>query len=143
MSVLENSCSHCGAKLLHKAIVCVRCGKRVPVGNINISRYGSTGNNTKKINMKVVAGVYGVSGAIGIFSGLVPAIGIIIVTICLNITYIGLAFLVAGIIYVLIQRGLFGWIFIIVGFFGTMLFTLYRLELLGNITTSVRNVFLQ
>ena len=140
MSVLERVCSHCGAKLLDKAIVCVRCGNRVPVGNINISKNGSKGN---KINMKIVAGVYGVSGAIGILSGLIPAIGLVIVTICLNITYVGFALLVAGIIYLLIQRGLFGWVFVVVGFFGTMLFTLYKIGLLGNITTSVRNVFLQ
>ncbi|MCL2443418.1 MAG: zinc ribbon domain-containing protein, partial [Treponema sp.] len=137
MKELARFCSRCGSKLINKAVVCVKCGYRVPA---DVFQSNTSGVSSLKINKKVILGIYGVSSAIGVFSGLVPAIGIIIVGICFNFIYAGLIFLIVGLVYFLIQRGLFGWAFIIFGFTISLLVTLHTLGLIGDITTFIQKV---
>lgn len=133
-------CSHCGAKLLDKAVVCVKCGWRVPPINFEKSQFVSTSTNSKKTYKNIIIGIYGFSGVLGVFCGLVPVIGIIIVSICLNAIYAGFILLIIGVIYLLIQRGVFGWAFIIFGVTTAMLLLLYRYGLIENITTYIQNI---
>jgi hypothetical protein len=137
MNGLERFCSRCGAKLLNKAVFCGKCGNRVPA---EIFQSGTKKANSPKINKKAIIGIYGFSGAIGIFSGLVPAIGIIIMAICLNIIYAGIVFLIVGLVYLLIQRGLFGWALIFVGFTASLIYTLHTLGLIGEVTTFIQKM---
>ena len=140
MQELVRHCSKCGSKLLDKAMVCAKCGHRVISVNFGTSQSISKGTKLKQKNKNIIIGIYGFSGAIGIFSGIIPAIGIIIIGICFNIIYVGIILLVAGGIYLLIERGLFGWVFLIVGIITSIFIILYRLDLIGDITTYIQKI---
>jgi hypothetical protein len=75
-----------------------------------------------------------------VFCALVPAIGIIIIGICFNIIYAGLILIIAGVIYLLIERGLFGWAFIFVGVLTAILIIFYRRGLIGDITAYIQKI---
>jgi hypothetical protein len=140
MKELVRHCSKCGAKLLDKAVVCVKCGHRVPSVNFGTSQSVSGVTNSKKTNGNIIIGIYGLSGALGVFCALVPAIGAIIIGICFNLIYAGLILLIAGVIYLLVQRGLFGYAFLFVGIVTTIFITLYRFGLIGDITAYIQKI---
>jgi len=98
------NCNHCGTQLLDSAVVCVKCGNRVQSVNIGISPIGTS---SKKVNKKIIIGLYGICGAIGIFGGLVPAIGVLIMSICFFGIKAGLIILIIGGLLLLIARGHF------------------------------------
>jgi len=133
-------CGKCGAKLLDKAAVCVKCGYRVPSANFGTSNSVSIGSNSKKSGKNIIIGIYGLSGALGVFCALVPAIGIIIIGICFNIIYAGIVFIIVGVIYLLIQRGMFGWAIIFAGVLTAILMTFYRRGLIGDITAYIQKI---
>jgi len=137
---LVRYCSKCGSRLLDKAVVCVRCGHRVPSANFGTSNSVSIEANPKKRNRNIIIGIYGFSGAIGVFCALVPAIGAIIIGICFNLMYAGIILIIAGGIYLLVERGLFGWVFLIVGVLTTILITFYRFGLIGDITAYIQKI---
>jgi len=97
-------------------------------------------NKSKKTSSNVILGIYGFSGALGVFCALVPAIGAIIIGICFNLMYAGIIFILAGGIYLLAQRGLFGWAFIIAGIISAILIALYRFGLIGDITAYIQKI---
>jgi hypothetical protein len=133
-------CSKCGAKLLNKVAVCVKCGHRVPSVNYGTSRSVSKATNSKKLNGNIILGIYGLSGALGIFCALVPTIGIIIIGICFNLIYAGFIFLIACVVFLLIQRGLFGYAVFIAGIVTTIFITFSRFGLIGDITAYIQKI---
>jgi len=138
MSELARYCSKCGSRLLDKAVVCIKCGHRVPSANFGTSV--SIGAISKKTSRNIIIGIYGFSGALGVFCALVPAIGVIIIGICFNIMYAGIIFFIAGGIYLLVKRALFGWVFLIVGVLTTIFITFYRLGLISDITAYIQKI---
>jgi hypothetical protein len=91
-------------------------------------------------NKNVIIGIYGLSGALGIFCAVVPAIGVIVIGICFNLIYAGLIFLIAGVVYLLVQRGFFGYAFLLVGILTTIFMTLYRFGLIGDLTAYIQKI---
>ncbi|MDR2576092.1 MAG: zinc ribbon domain-containing protein [Treponema sp.] len=141
MSELVRYCGKCGARLVDKAAVCVKCGHRVPSANFRTAGSVSKNrNNSKKTNSGVILGIYGFSGALGVFCALVPAIGAIIIGICFNLIYAGIILILAGGIYLLAERGLFGGAFIIVGILAAIFIALYRFGLIGDITAYIQKI---
>jgi len=140
MGELDRHCSKCGSKLLDRAVVCVKCGHRVPSANFGTAQAVSIGTNSKEKTRNIIIGIYGFSGALGVFCALVPAIGVIILGICFNIIYAGLILLIIGVIYLLIQRGIFGWVYLIVGVGTAIFITFYRLGLIGDITAYIQKI---
>jgi len=133
-------CSRCGSRLLDKAEVCVKCGRRVPSAHFGTSNSVSMGANSKKTGRNIIIGIYGLSGALGVFCALVPVIGAIIIGICFNLMYAGIILLIVGVIYLLVERGLFGWVFLIVGVFSTILIGLNRYGLIGDIIAYLQKI---
>ena len=140
MRELVRYCSKCGSRLLDKAVVCVKCGHRVPSANFRTSNSVSIGANSKKTGRNIIIGIYGFSGALGVFCTLVPVIGAIIISICLNIVSAGIILILAGGIYLLVERGLFGWVFLIVGVLTTILVTFYRFGLFVKIIDVIDDI---
>jgi hypothetical protein len=140
MGELVRHCSKCGSKLIDRAVVCVKCGHRVTSANFGTSQSVSSGTNSKETSRNIIIGIYGFSGAVGIFCALVPAIGAIILGICFNMIYAGLILLVVGVIYFLVQRGIFGWAFLFVGVLTTIFILFYRLGLLGDIAAYIQKI---
>jgi len=140
MNELVRYCGKCGSKLIDKAAVCVKCGHRVPSANFRAASPVSIRNNTKKTNSNVILGIYGFSGALGVFCALVPAIGAIIIGICFNLIYAGIILILAGGIYLLVERGLFGLAFIIVGIIAAILIAFYRFGVIGDITAYIQKI---
>jgi len=140
MKELVRYCSKCGSKLLNNSVACVKCGRRVPSVNYGTSHSVSKTTNSKKSNGNIILGIYGLSGALGVFCALVPTIGIIIIGICFNLIYAGFIFLIAGAIYLSIQRGLFGYAFFIAGIVTTIFITFYRVGLIGDITAYIQKI---
>jgi hypothetical protein len=140
MSELVRYCNKCGAKLIDKAAVCVKCGHRVPSANFRAASSVSNRNNSKKTNPNVILGIYGFSGALGVFCALVPAIGAIIIGICFNLIYAGILLIIAGGIYLLVERGFFGWAFIIVGILAAIFIAFYRFGLIGDLTAYIQKI---
>jgi len=140
MKELVRYCNKCGSRLLDRATVCVKCGQRVASVNFGASQPVSKAVNSTKSNRNVILGIYGFSGALGVFCALVPAIGVIIIGICFNLLYAGLVLLVAGVIYLLVQRGLFGYAFLFVGIVTTIFITFYRFGLIGDILAYIQKI---
>ena len=133
-------CGKCGSRLIDDAVFCVKCGSRIPSANIRTSQAASGVTKSKKTNGSLIVGIYGLSGALGVFCALVPAIGAIILGICFNLIYAGLILLLAGMVFLLIQRGLFGYAFIIVGILATIFITFYRFGLIGDISAYIQKI---
>jgi len=140
MSELVKYCGKCGSRLIDKATVCVKCGYRVPSANFRAANSVSNKKSPKKTNSNVILGIYGFSGALGVFCALVPAIGVIIIGICFNLIYAGIILLIAGGIYLLAERGLFGGAFVIVGIIAAILIALYRFGVIGDITAYIQKI---
>jgi len=98
------NCNHCGTQLFDKAEVCVKCGNRVQSIKIGFS---PSGTSSIKMDKKIIIGLYGICGAIGIFGGFVPAIGVLIMSICFFGIKAGFIVLIIGCLLLLITRGHF------------------------------------
>jgi len=140
MKELVRYCNKCGSKLLDKATVCVKCGHRVTSANFRTAQSVSSVPNSTKTNRNVIIGIYGFSGALGVFCALVPAIGAIIIGICFNLIYAGLILIIAGAIFLLVQRGFFGYAFLIMGIVTTIFITFYRLGLIRELITYIQKI---
>jgi hypothetical protein len=140
MKELVRYCNKCGSRLLDRATVCVKCGQRVASASFGTSQSVSKAANSTKSNRNIILGIYGFSGALGVFCALVPAIGVIIIGICFNLLYAGLVLLIAGVIYLLVQRGLFGYAFLFMGIVTTIFITLYRFGLIGDIIAYIQKI---
>jgi hypothetical protein len=110
------------------------------MGEFRATSSVSNRNNSKKTSSGVILGIYGLSGALGVFCALVPAIGAIIIGICFNLIYAGIILIIAGGFYLLAERGLFGGAFIIVGILAAIFIALYRFGLIGDITAYIQKI---